>query len=66
MKFLEYLTGDDAQRLFAEGNNEYPVVGPASGPIAGLGEFKEDAVNAAVLGANQAQAVRTYDRAGWR
>ena len=66
VKFLEYLTGDDAQRLFAEGNNEYPVVGPASGPIAALGEFKEDAVNAAVLGANQAQAVKTYDRAGWR
>ncbi len=66
VKFLEYLTGDDAQRLFAEGNNEYPVVGPASGPIAALGEFKEDAVNAAVLGANQSLAVKAYDRAGWR
>ena len=66
VKFLEYLTGDDAQRLFAEGNNEYPVVGPASGPIAILGEFKEDAVNATVLGANQSLAVKTYDRAGWR
>ena len=66
VKFLEYLTGDDAQRLFAEGNNEYPVVGPASGPIATLGGFKEDAVNAAVLGANQSLAVKTYDRAGWR
>ena len=64
--FLEYLTGDGAQRLFAEGNNEYAVVGPASGPIAALGEFKEDAVNAAVLGANQSQAVKAYDRAGWR
>ena len=66
VKFLEYLTSDDAQTLFAEGNNEYPVVGPASGPIASLGEFEEDAVNAAVLGANQALAVKTYDRAGWR
>lgn len=66
VKFLEYLTGDDAQRLFAEGNNEYPVVGHASGPIASLGGFKEDAVNAAALGANQELAVKTYDRAGWR
>ena len=66
IRFLEYLTDDDAQRMFAEGNNEYPVVGPPSGPIAALGEFKEDAVNAAVLGANQARAVMTYDRAGWR
>ena len=66
VKFLEYLTGAEAQRLFAEGNNEYPVVGPVSGPIASLGEFEEDAVNSAVLGANQALAARTYDRAGWR
>lgn len=66
VKFLEYLSSDFAQRLFAEGNNEYPVVGAASGPIATLGAFKEDAVNAAVLGANQAQAVRVFDRAGWQ
>ena len=66
VKFLEYLVSDFAQRLFAEGNNEYPVVGDASGPIASLGTFKEDAVNAAVLGANQAQAVRVFDRAGWQ
>ena len=30
VRFLEYLAGDFAQRLFAEGNNEYPVVGEAS------------------------------------
>ena len=66
VKFLEYLTSDFAQRLFAEGNNEYPVIGDASGPIAGLGAFKEDAVNAAVLGTNQALAVRIFDRAGWQ
>ena len=66
VQFLEYLTSDFAQRLFAEGNNEYPVVGDASGPIAQLGTFKEDAVSASVLGANQALAVKTFDRAGWR
>ena len=63
--FLEYLTSDFAQRLFAEGNNEYPVTGPATGPIAVLGDFEEDGVNAAVLGANQASAVRVFDRVGW-
>ena len=66
VKFLEFLTSDDAQRLFAEGNNEYPVTGSASGPIVSLGEFKEDTVNAAVLGINQALAVKIYDRAGWQ
>ena len=66
VRFLEYLTSDFAQRLFAEGNNEYPVVGAATGPIAALGDFKEDELNAAVLGANQALAVKVFDRAGWQ
>lgn len=66
VKFLEYLTSDFAQRLFAEGNNEYPIVGLASGPVAALGEFKEDQINAVVLGQRQAEAVRVYDRAGWK
>jgi iron(III) transport system substrate-binding protein len=26
VKFLEYLAGDDAQRYFADGNNEWPAV----------------------------------------
>ena len=66
VKFLEYLTSDFAQRLFAEGNNEYPVVGEATGPITALGSFKEDEILAQRLGENQAEAVRVYDRAGWR
>ena len=65
VRFLEYLTSPEAQRLFAEGNNEYPVVGPTTGPVATLGEFKEDRLNAAVLGENQPEAVKIYDRAGW-
>ncbi len=64
--FLEYLTSESAQRLFAEGNNEYPIIGDTSGPVADLGEFKEDALNAAVLGERQAEAVKLYDRAGWK
>ena len=66
IRFLEYLTSDFAQRLFAEGNNEYPAVGAATGPIAALGDFKEDTLNAGTLGANQSLAVRVFDRAGWQ
>lgn len=66
IQFVEYLTSEFAQRLFAEGNNEYPVVGRATGPIAEFGDFKEDQVNAATYGKRQAQAVMIYDRAGWR
>jgi len=42
------------------------VVGDTTGPIAALGTFREEAVNASVFGRNQAEAVKLYDRAGWR
>ena len=64
--FLEYLTSDFAQRLFAEGNNEYPITGDVTGPVATLGTFKEDELNAQTLGVNQREAVELFDKAGWR
>ncbi|NNG03366.1 MAG: Fe(3+) ABC transporter substrate-binding protein [Inquilinus sp.] len=68
IRFLEYLTGPDAQALFAEAANEYPIDPsvPLSGPIAEWGAFKEDTVNASLLGSNNPAAVRIFDRAGWR
>ncbi|MEM7542503.1 MAG: Fe(3+) ABC transporter substrate-binding protein [Pseudomonadota bacterium] len=66
IRFIEYLTSDYAQRLFAEGNNEFPVIGLPTGPIAALGAFKEDGINAAIFGEHQARAVQVFDRAGWR
>lgn len=66
--FLEYLTTADAQTYFASGNNEYPVVDGVMipGPIASFGTFDEDSVNANALGENNAEAVRIFDRVGWR
>jgi len=68
IKFIEYLTGDVAQEIFASGNNEYPVVSSAeSVPVLkSFGEFREDQVNAAAFGRNNATAVEIMDRAGWR
>ena len=68
VRFLEYLAGDEAQRHFAAGNNEYPVVaGVDVDPALGaLGSFKEDQLNVAVLGKHQELAQRIYDRAGWK
>jgi len=68
IRFLEFLTGDEAQQVFAGGNNEYPVVDGVeiTGPIADFGtDFVEDTVNAAVLGENNPEAVRIFDRVGW-
>ncbi len=66
VRFLEYLTGEFAQRLFAEGHNEFPVNGRTTGPVAEFGDFEEDTLNAAVLGENQKAAVKAYDRARWK
>ncbi|MCG8440780.1 MAG: Fe(3+) ABC transporter substrate-binding protein [Caulobacterales bacterium] len=68
IRFLEYLTDERAQSYFANGNNEYPVVeGVApTATVVALGAFEEDQLNAAELGRNQAEAVRVFDRAGWR
>lgn len=68
IRFLEFLAGDWAQRALADGNNEYPTVSEVevSGPILALGGFKEDNVSADALGRNQAAAIRTFDKAGWR
>ena len=65
--FLEYLTSDQAQQYFANGNNEYPAVegvAPTSF-VVGLGEFRADTLSTATIGAGQAKAVAIYDTVGW-
>ena len=68
VRFLEYLTTEPAQTLLAKGSNEYPAVASVavSGPVAELGAFKDDTVNAGALGRNQTLAVQLFDRAGWK
>jgi iron(III) transport system substrate-binding protein len=69
VRFLEYLASEDAQRYFAEGNNEWPAVpsvrtqNPA---LKALGEFRIDAVPVSAIGANQAEVQRMLDRVGFR
>lgn len=68
VKFLEYLASDSAQRYFADGNNEYPVVEgvDANSALESLGKFKADPVNVAVYGELQPTAQKIFDRAGWK
>ena len=68
IKFLEYLVSEQAQRYFADGNNEYPVVKGvnAKSAVEALGTFKADSLNVAVLGENQPKAQMVFDRAGWK
>ncbi len=68
IKFLEYLSSDEAQSYFADGNNEYPVVASikANAALQSLGAFRKDSLNVSLLGRNQAAAQQVYDRAGWK
>lgn len=69
IKFLEHLVSPQAQKLFAEGNNEYPVVeGVELDPVlASYGtDFKTDDINAEIYGRLNADALKVMDRAGWK
>ena len=69
VKFLEYLASDGAQRYFADGNNEWPVVKglKIDNPVLKqLGEFKRDSLSVAVLGRNQPNSQKVYDRVAWK
>jgi iron(III) transport system substrate-binding protein len=68
IKFLEYLASPEAQAYFANGNNEYPVVGAVAGnkELQSLGDFRKDTLNVSLFGRNQGAAQQAYDRAGWK
>lgn len=68
VRFMEFLVSPEAQVVFAESNNEYPVVdGIDLDPVvAELGEFKVDSVNVSSYGRNNPQVNEIADRAGWQ
>jgi len=68
VKFIEYLSGVEAQNLIADGNFEFPA-NPKVKPheiLLRWGTFKADDVNVAAAGEFQAAATRLADRAGYK
>lgn len=68
VRFLEFMVSDAAQRAFAHGNDEYPVVEGLE-PPAGLKKepaFKEDQLPAATFGRLNPVAVMVADKGGWK
>ena len=66
-KLVEWMTGAEAQSIFADINMEYPAnpnVKP-SAEVAAWGEFKADTIPVEVAGKRQAEAIKLMDRAGW-
>ncbi|MEF8703796.1 MAG: Fe(3+) ABC transporter substrate-binding protein [Candidatus Accumulibacter sp. UW26] len=69
VRFLEYLASDEAQRYFADGNNEWPVVAGiklANPALEALGTFKADTLPVGSLAMYRAKAQVIFDRAGYR
>jgi iron(III) transport system substrate-binding protein len=69
IKFLEYLASDDAQRYFADGNNEWPVVASVkvdNPALSKLGKFSADKLPVNNLAMYQAKAQIIFDRAGFK
>jgi iron(III) transport system substrate-binding protein len=68
IKLIEWLSGEEAQKIFASLNMEYPAnpAIPADATVSAWGEFKQDRLNVARAGELQASAVMLMDRAGYK
>ncbi|MDP9836457.1 iron(III) transport system substrate-binding protein [Neorhizobium huautlense] len=67
VKFLEYLVSDEAQKIYAEANYEYPVKAGASiDPIiASFGELKVDGKPLSEIVGHRKQASELVDKVGF-
>lgn len=68
VKFLEWLSSEKAQNMFADVNMEFPV-NPKVKPdarVAAWGDFKHNYINVSNAGQRQAEAVKLMDRVGYK
>ena len=65
--FLEWLSTESAQQIFADVNMEYPVNPkvPINSFVASWGSFKQNEINLVNAGEKQAAAIQLMDRAGY-
>jgi iron(III) transport system substrate-binding protein len=68
IKLIEFLASPAGQRLYADHSFEIPVRAgvEASAIVKSLGAFEPDVIDLEILGRNNAEAVKAFDRAGWR
>ena len=68
VKFIEWLSSEKAQNLFADANMEYPVnKNVKTHPyVAAWGDFEASKQNLALAGQLQETAIKLMDRAGYR
>lgn len=66
--FLEYLATPEAQEIFANANNELPVISgmKPNQTVASFGNFKGSTVSVGAYGENNPEAVKLMDSNGWK
>lgn len=68
IRFLEFLTGPEAQSIFANATNEFPAVPGTDLPedVARYADVASDPLPLPAYEANRAEAQRIFEQAGWR
>ncbi|OUR78834.1 Fe(3+) ABC transporter substrate-binding protein [Alphaproteobacteria bacterium 46_93_T64] len=68
IKLIEFLSNDKAQKFYASSNYEYPVKAGVeiNGTVASWGTHKFDAIGLDKVADQQVEAVKIFDRVGWR
>ncbi|MEM7387912.1 MAG: Fe(3+) ABC transporter substrate-binding protein [Verrucomicrobiota bacterium] len=68
IKLIEFLSSDEAQKVFAEANYEFPLKASnnQSAYLKSWGDFKKDAVDLSRLGELNGAAVKVFDQVGWK
>ena len=68
IKLIQYLTSIEAQKTYVSNSFEYSV-NPDVKPdeiVQAWGEFKKDPVDLNSLGTNRSEAIRIFDKTGWK
>ncbi len=68
IKLIQYLTSEEAQEVYVNNSYEYPansLVQP-SDIVKAWGEFKIDKLNLNALGEYRPEAIKIFDKAGWK
>ncbi|WP_421715328.1 Fe(3+) ABC transporter substrate-binding protein [Arcobacter arenosus] len=68
IKFIEFLLSPEAQDLFANGNFEYPVAKGVkkNDVVSSWGTFEDDNISINTMGKYNINAVKIFDKAGWK
>lgn len=67
MALMEFLASQEGQKIYAEINHEYPVLGnvPASDLVEGWGKFERDTIGLTEIAAHRVKAVRLVEEVGF-